>query len=136
MQREELEAQLDTDPDPDDLEADPDALHVDDKEGGADAPGPTTMGGPAGEPLEASQRRELGPAGSREVSGTINRDGSPRGTELSGSEDDDEGEELDEAGEPILRGEALEAKGKELGISGWGSMSADEKRAAVTEAEA
>jgi len=129
MDREELESQLDKDPDPDDASADPDAIHVDDAQGGEDAPGPTTMGGDEGEPLEESQSRELGPEGTREARGTVNRDGSPRGTE------EDDSDELDEAGEPILRGEALEAKGRELGISGWSGLSADEKRAAIRDAE-
>lgn len=34
-----------------------------------------------------------------------------------------------------LRGEALEARVRELGIEGTSTMSADEKRAAITEAE-
>lgn len=36
----------------------------------------------------------------------------------------------------VLRGEALDARGKELGIEGFSSMSADDKRKAVAEAEA
>jgi hypothetical protein len=114
--KDELEAQ---DVDPEDATADPDAIHVDDAQGGEDAPGPTTMGGDEGEALETSQQRELG----------------DREPADDGDDSDDDDEELDAAGEPILRGDALEAKGKELGISGWSSLSADEKRAAVAEAE-
>lgn len=37
---------------------------------------------------------------------------------------------------PVLRGAALDKRGEELEIEGWSSMSADQKRAAVAEAEA
>ncbi len=40
------------------------------------------------------------------------------------------------SGETKLTGEALDARGAELGIEGFSSMKADEKRAAIAEAEA
>ena len=41
----------------------------------------------------------------------------------------------DAGGETKLTGDALDARGKELGIEGWSGLSADEKRAAVAAAE-
>jgi hypothetical protein len=55
--------------------------------------------------------------------------------EILGDEDGDD-EDDEDGDEPILRGAALDERGRELGIAGFSSMSADDKRAAIAEAEA